>query len=522
MGLSSFWTAIKRPRVSETPSRKHVERTHDLRHNDTPKDSPALETGDSSPHHLDAIYDTHHHIIPHSKGGPKRHPSSPPRIHSPTSKEQKRGSLWKSHSLSIKPHHQASDEAQPTKTVEKRRSFWRSDSKATKAPAVQAPDTAPTLTRAETRGLAYEDTHLLSANNPTTSIKAKRSSLRLSLRRTVSSKSSRSRLSWLGGRVDDSDDDEDIPALPPIPVNLRREQSKAQDPGRYMGMADSDVLPGTAITSDDLYSTAKADKRKSNRQSLTSIITKRKSGGNLSQKDQDTGSNKRKRRSWFSVHGETSPDTALPPLPALPHAVNSDQSTVDPSEMAFRRFLHNSHNARPQGPTTDYERFLVASRAYDDSKPSPPLFSHYNSRSTAHTSLQQNGAPNPALHPALKRSTYAAPRARRSRASHCRPHTARDDGENEVPESGRPFLSIEQQHEWNKLRDLLDDTIKTVSPTSSLDDEDDNGVMGMMRELNRDVERDVHYRSDRSRRQHARGYGTWANDEALARLEFGR
>lgn len=523
MGLSAFWTAIKRPRVSEAPSRKHSERKSNSHNNhishNKQTDSAARETGDSSPHHLDAIYDTHHHIIPHTKGGPKRHPSSPPRIHSPTSKQQKRASLWKSHSVKVKPSPQASDEIQPTKTIGKRRSFWRSDSKATsKAPAVQAPDTglAP-LTRTETTGIAYEDTHLFASSSGSTSTKAKRSSLRLSLRRTVSSKSSRSRLSWLGGRVDDSDDEE-IPALPPIPVNLKREKSRSQDPGRNLGMADSFALPGTAITSDDVHGAVQSPTKKvSNRQSLSSILTKRKSISTLPPQDQGSNSNKRKRRSWFSVHSPTddSPDTALPPVPALPG--DSEQTTVDPSEMAFHRFLHNIHNARPQAATSDYERFLVASRAYDDSRPSPTLLSHTNSRSTAHTSLQAGPPGSMALHPALKRSTYAAPRARRSRASHCRPQTGQLD-----ESQGHAFLTVEQQHEWNKLRDLLDDTIKTVSPTSSLDDEDDDGVMGMMREYNREEEREMRHRAQQSRRDRERGYGAWANDDALARLEFGR
>ncbi|KAM0712035.1 hypothetical protein Q7P37_011129 [Cladosporium fusiforme] len=537
MGLSAFWTAIKRPRVSEAPCPppKHVDYSYDHHHNHRRpnESSPALETGDSSPHHLDAIYDTHHHILPASKGGPKRHPSSPPRIHSPTtSKPAKRGSLWKSHSVSVKPH-PASDDIQPTKTVEKRRSFWRSDSKASKAPAspaVRPPHNVSTSwSGPETKGIAYEDTHLLAGATP---IKEKRSSLRLSLRRTVSSKSSKNRLSWLAGGAVDSDD-EDIPALPPIPTNLKREQLRAQDPGRHFGMTDNTyVPPGTAITSNDLYSIPRlvAKPKPSNRQSLTSIITNRKSATNLEQlrqetKDSTSNSNKRKRRSWFSTHSPT--ETTLPPMPPLPNASDSENSTVDPSELAFHRFLHNSHHTRPQGVATDYERFLAASHAYDQSvSVSSPthLLSHSTTRSTAHTSLPTGPAPPIALHPALKRSTYSAPKARRSRASNCRPSVSQDESNKEnFDAAGRPFLTAEQQHEWNKLRVLLDDTIKTVSPTSSLeDDDDDDGVLGMVRELSREEDREARFHAEKSRRDREYGYGTWRNDDALARLEFGR
>lgn len=327
--------------------------------------------------------------------------------------------------------------------------------------------------------------------------------------------------------MDDSDD-EDIPALPPIPANLKREKSRSQDPGRYLGMSDGHyVPPGTAITSDDLYSTAQpVAKSPKKRQSFSSMISKRKSGTDLQKQEQDTSGNKRKRRSWFSVHNpnDNSLDTALPPIPALPNATGSEDSTIDPSEMAFHRFLHNTHNARAQGATTDYERFLRASRAYDESMPSPPYISHSNSLSAPHASLPTATVPTMAPHPAtLKRATYAAPSARRSHASRCRPQRQQDE---DRPESrNHVFLSIEQQHEWNKLRDLLDDTIKTVSPESSLEgveDDDEDGVIGMVRELNRNEEREARRRDERRRRDRERGYGAWANDEALARLEFGK
>lgn len=524
MGLSAFWTAIKRPRFNEPQSRKHVETIYDQHH----KASPTGDAGNDPAHHFDAIYDTHHHILPTQNSGPKRHPSSPPRIHSPTSKQNKRQSLWKSPSLSLKPN-QAQD-VRRTKS-EKRRSFWRPESKpTTSAPPVREPEVISIVSedkKAKRRSFwrsGPEDVHLLSDDAPANELKTKRSSRRLSLRRSVSGKSSRSRLSWLAGGAEDTDD-EDIPALPPIPVDIQRQisRSRSKDPGRQLGVGNISVIqPGTAITSDDTHYTAaeapQVSRNSVKRQSLTRLITNRKSTGNMSQ---DQSGQKRKRRSWFSVHGsdQSSPDTAIPPVPALPGAI--PKAPIDPSEAAFHRFLHNIHNARPQGAATDYERFMDASRVYDASIPILPTLSHRNSSSTLHAPRPRPvSSAAPTALPTLKRATYSAPR---TRASRCRPQKT-EEPEVKEPESpsSRGFLSNEQQREWNKLRELLDDSPANVSASDDgFELEDDDGVMGMLRQLKRDEDEEARITYEKKLRDRQRGYGAWANEDALAALEFG-
>lgn len=518
MGLSSFWTAIKRPRFSETESRKHVETIYNQHH----KVSPTRYEGSEPPHHFDAIYDTHHHIPSGQNSGPKRHPSSPPRIHSPTSKQNKRQSLWKTPSVSRKPDEMV--DVQRSKS-EKRRSFWRTDSKtSTTAPAVREPEIVRSATDAKKskrssfwRQAPYpqEERLIPSDTGPTAAdVQTRRANRRLSLHRSTSGKSTRNRLSWFGSRVDDSDD-EDIPALPPMPVqHVKRPKSRSIDPGRHLGFGDVSVVqPGTAITTDDVHSTAAPSKRSSNsvkRQSLTRLITSnRKSISDNRELDQ-SGS-KRKRSSWFSSKDGASRNSAIPPVPALPTGSSMPLGHIDPSEAAFHRFLHNMHNAHPQGAKTDYERFLNASRAYDDSIPTPQHLSHRNSSSNFHAPRPVSGIVPTAL-PTLKRSTYAAPS--RKHASHCRP---RSNG-SKTPESpDRPFLTDEQQREWNKLREIMDDSPAQVSVAADDDDQyDDDGVIGMIRQLSREEAREAHVKAQARRCEYERGY--WANEDALARL----
>jgi hypothetical protein len=174
MGLSSFWTAIKRPRFSDsTESRKHVDRVYDHHQTVAPVSIPTEDV----PHHFDAIYDTHHHILPSQNNGPRRHPSSPPRIHSPTTtKQHKTPSLWKSASTRVKPSQQ-SDGLKHENSM-KRRSFWRGEPKVTStAPAVQHPALrqADDERKATHRPRDDGERLLLSNNNAgTTDIKTKR------------------------------------------------------------------------------------------------------------------------------------------------------------------------------------------------------------------------------------------------------------------------------------------------------------------------------------------------------------
>lgn len=545
MGLSSFWTAIKRQRFSESSdSRKHVDRVYDHHHTVAPVQAP----GDEPPHHFDAIYDTHHHILPAQNSGPKRHPSSPPRIHSPTNtKQHKKPSLWKSASLSIKPSQQS--DALKHENSMKRRSFWRSEPKTapreikptSRAPAVQQPSPIqrpePVARPAEDSRNAKRNSLWRTTTNTTTTtnadllptsdagitdVKEKRSSRRLSLRRTVSSQSSKRnslRFSFLANGAGDSDDD-DIPAVPAIPADIERRKSTTKDMGRHLSMNyGGPVQPGTAITSDDVNTSSQPKLRNSlKRQSLSKLMTGRKSFSDLPAEDK--AGNKRKHRSWFSVHGsESSPETVVPPMPALPTASGA---TVNPSQAAFAAFLHNVHNAAPKGAhTTDYERFLRASRAFDDSVPTPPHHSQRNSFSEVH-------APRP--RPVSTAAPIALPQVKERsprRASRCRPRKADNESTSTASPTSPSLLSNEQQREWTKLRQLMDDTSSQPSGSDNGEDahDEDDGVMGMLRQLSRDEDKEYQnaVRNEKRRQDRVRylGVGNFENKDALAALECG-
>ena len=527
MGLSAFWTAIKRPRFSDSSEpRKHVDRVRDNNHTT----APLRPTGNEASRHLDPIYDAHHHIVPGQSQGLNRQPSSPPRIHTPIdSKQHRKSSIWKSASQDVKPS-QASDPVKAVKMEKnmKRRSFWQSEPKSTTtAPPVRQPDPVyPSSRNVEVKKAkrnsywrpeaSFEPERLLSESDAgATDINAKRSSRRLSLHRNPSSKSSRSRnslrFSFLAGGADDSDDD-DIPAMPPIPVNLQRQKSRSKDPGRSLGVGGAQ--PGTAITSDD---TSPNQRNSLKRRGLSKLMNNRKSTSDISQDDQS--GNKRKRRSWFSVSGsDSSPDTAIPPMPVLPSKTTNIPipSNLDPAEAAFHRFLHNVHNAAPKGAvTTDFERFLDASRTFDASVPTPPNLSHRNSMTEMHSH-------HPALSGLQKRSTVTV--QPRSRASHCRP-TKLNTTNLAVNRQPSDSESPNEQREWSRLRHNVHDS---ASPESSgewnrEEGEDDDGVMGMLRELSRDERYEAHHRAEKRRRDRERylGIGTFENKDALAALEFG-
>lgn len=531
MGLSAFWTAIKRPRTNgSSDSRKHVDRVYDHHHTVAPVQTP----GDEPRHHFDAIYDTHHHILPAQETGPKRNPSSPPRIHSPTTtKQHNKPSLWKSASLSVKPS-QTSDALKHEKSM-KRRSFWRHERKDSgtapaPAPAVQRPDPVPRPAhdRRQSKRNSYwqpgpENHRILPASEERgTELKAKRSSRRFSLRRTISSQSSNRnslRFSFLANGAGDSDE-EDIPAIPAIPANIQRHKSSSRDVGRHMGVGGIGVVqPGTAVTSDDVYSAPPKSRNSLKRQSLSKLITGRKSVSDIPTESEDRAGVKRKHRSWFSVHGsESSPETAIPPMPTLPTASGAPANS---SEAAFHAFLHNIHDAAPRASvTTDYERFLRASQVFDDSIPTLPHHPQRNSYSDMH-------APRPrpistAVPTALPQIQERSPR----RASRCRPRKSDTDANSTASPTSPSLLSNEQQREWNKLRQLMDDdrSQPSGSDRGSSDDghEDNDGVMGMLRELSRD-EALVHSREEKRRHDRERylGFGTFENKDALAALERG-
>lgn len=400
----------------------------------------------------------------------------------------------------------------------KRRSFWRHEPKATStAPAVQHPALrqADEERKATHRPRDDGDRLLLSNSNAgATDIKAKRSSLRLNLRRSVSSQSSKRnslRFSFLANGACDTDD-EDIPAVPAIPANIQRHKSMPRDGGRHLSM----IQPGTAITSDEVHHTAQPKSRNSlKRQSLSKLITGRKSMSDIP--IEDKAGNKRKHRSWFSVHGsQSSNENPISPMPALPNAAGGP---VHPSEAAFHAFLHNIHNAAPKGAvTTDYERFLRASQAFDASVPTPP---RGNSFSEMHAPRPRPISTGPAT--ALPQYKPRSPR----RASRCRPQKADNESTSTASPTSPSMLSREQQREWNKLRQLMDDqpSGSDSSENGREDDDDDDGVMGMLRQLSRDEDKEYSeaVRDARRRRDRERylGVGAFENKHALAALEAG-
>jgi hypothetical protein len=274
------------------------------------------------------------------------------------------------------------------------------------------------------------------------------------------------------------------------------------------------------------------------RRSLSKIMTNRKSTSDIHQDDK-SGS-KRKRRSWFSAQqgSESSPETAIPPMPALPNKTPSNPpfpANLDPAEAAFHRFLHNVHNAAPKGAiTTDFERFLDASRTFDASVPTPPNLSHRNSMAELHSPRPFSSAVPTALPGLQKRSTIAV--QPRSRASRCRPAkiTTSNLAANQQPSSSSSDTSPTSQREWTHLRKPIHDSASPPSSSGSgagdngwnrdaeSDDEDD-GVMGMLRQLSRDEQYEAHHRAEKRRRDRERylGVGTFENKDALAALEFG-
>lgn len=280
--------------------------------------------------------------------------------------------------------------------------------------------------------------------------------------------------------------------------------------------ANGVVQPGTAITSDDVCGTSAPKSRNSlKRQSLSKLITNRKSAGDLEHFDKS--SNKRKHRSWFSVHGsESSPETAIPPMPALPNALGAP---ANPSEVAFHNFLHNAHRASVKAQaTTDYERFMRASRAFDASVPTPPHLSQRNS-------LEVH-APRPVSTAAPTAPPQTQPRNPR-RASRCRPKKADTESNSSASPTSPSMLSNEQQREWNKLRKLMDDAGSQPSGSDSSENgfDDEEGVMGMLRQLSRDEDEHAKARARNEKRLRDRqrylGMGAFENKDALAALEAG-
>jgi hypothetical protein len=202
-------------------------------------------------------------------------------------------------------------------------------------------------------------------------------------------------------------------------------------------------------------------------------------------------------------------------MPALPTAAGGP--VVHPSEAAFHAFLHNIHNAAPKGAnTTDYERFLRASQAFDASIPTPPRG----------TSFSEMHAPRP--RPISTAPTTALPVYKErspKRASRCRTQKADNESNSSSSPTSPSMLSNEQQREWNKLRQLMDDQPSGSDNSEDGQEDEDDGVLGMLRQLSRDEDREYHNAVRDARRKRDRekylGVGAFENQDALAALTGG-
>lgn len=531
MGLSSFWSSIRGQRAKDinSPS-KHSHPIYDQHATvPSPQAHSALRPDNTA---LDAA----------SAASP------------PATKKQKRRSLWKSPEpdfISVVQQVPAVPAAhQTTDKKAKRRSFWRAASQND----IQTTQDIPLLDRAHTagdgdklrkrrsfwRGQSQNDmvtalplqTSMGPApapdigrhpdNNASTAVEQK--SRRLSRRQSSSSKSSKrlsKSLSIFGGGADDDSDDE-IPAVPVIPNASLWEQQR--DQGRYLGMVDSHpATPGTAITSDELYNTAASplnhdasSRSKENRLSRGLSLHRTKSSASHSSRR--SSSTKRKRRSWFAP-GSSNPDDedGAPPLPQLPSLEHDDALTPGSETSDFERFLHTSHEAAQrrlsQQQPTDYERFLRESHIAMGEE--PPRVVHRSSKD------MKQPRPKSGISNNQRRSSYAGPRnaagaflktstevpanVRRSWRRSYGPGAYGGRVSDEERALDMVCLSTEQQQEWDKLKHLME----------VMEKRQDDGVFGMLRELEEDEEEESYGRSGKPER------GVYQNSDALAALEYG-
>lgn len=544
MGLSSFWSSIRGQKVKEI---------------------------NSPPKHSHPIYDQHatvpspeaHSALRQNNATSRNTPSvaSPP-----ATKKQKRRSLWKSPEsdfVSVVQHVPAVPAVpQTTDKKAKRRSFWRAASQND----IRTTQSIPLLERSHTandgeklrkrrsfwRGQSQNDEVTALPLDPSmgpapapdigrhpynnSSTSEGKKQRRLSRRTSSTSKSSKrlSRsLSIFGGRADE-DSDDDIPAVPAIPRASPWEQQR--DQGRYFGMVDDNpVRPGTAITSDELYNTAAAAtnhdapaRNKENRLSRGFSLNRSKStASRASYSSKRSSSTKRKRRSWFAP-GSSNPDDEddTPPLPQIPSLVHDGALTPSTDASDFERFLHTSHEAaqrrisqRMSQQPTDYERFMRESRMYDDAMGEPAHVAHRSSKdmkqprpkSTISAKRGSYAGPRNAAAAFLKTSTEVPPKVRRSWRRSYGPgaHGGRAPDDERALNVDMVCLSDEQQQEWEKLKELME----------VMEKRQDDGVFGMLRQLEEDEDEESFVRHSKHERDTERGI--YENRDALAALEYG-
>lgn len=301
---------------------------------------------------------------------------------------------------------------------------------------------------------------------------------------------------------------------------------------------DEAPIPGTAITSDELYNTAATnhdapshsqEKRRSKRLSLH----RNRSSTSGASIRTSTSTTKRKRRSWFAP-GSSNPDDTeddTPPLPNMPGLIHDDALTPSTDASDFERFLHTSHEAaqrrisqRMSQVPTDYERFMRESRAYDEALGGGDEHPAY----TAHRSSKDLKQPRPkSMASVNKRSSYAGPRNAASgflKTATETPASVRRSWRRSYGPGGRNeeakrlngasmVLSSEQQEEWDKLKHLME----------VMEQRQDDGVFGMLRELEEDEDEEALVRRRKRERDEERGFGegVYENRDALAALEYG-
>jgi len=542
MGLSSFWSSFRGQKVKEIH---------------TP------------PKHSHPIYDQHA-TVPSPQAHSALRPNNSDREtlsigSSPTTKKQKRRSLWKSpesdlvsvvQQVPAVPAMPAIDQSTDKKA--KRRSFWRAASQNDLRTTQEIPllersltsgggeklrkrrslwrgqsqnDAVPALPLDPSMGPAPApdiDRHPENKQSTSADKKQRRLSRRLSSASISSKRLSRS-LSIFGGRADD-DSDDDVPAVPAIPHASLWEQQR--DQGRYYGMVDEHpVTPGTAITSDELYNTAAKNhdapaRNKEKRLSRGLSLSRTKSSASrATNSSKRSSSAKRKRRSWF---GSSNPDDEddTPPLPQLPSLVHDGALTPSTDASDFERFLHTSHEAsqrrnsqRMSQQPTDYDRFMRESRMYDDSMGEP---AH-----TAHRSSKDMKQPRPKSTISGKRSSYTGPRnaaggflktstevpanVRRSWRRSYGPgaYGGRAPDDERALNVDMVCLSDEQQQEWDKLKELME----------VMERRQDDGVFGMLRQLEEDEDEEAFVSYSKHERDNEGGL--YENRDALAALEYG-
>ncbi|KAK5124091.1 hypothetical protein LTR08_006099 [Meristemomyces frigidus] len=206
----------------------------------------------------------------------------------------------------------------------------------------------------------------------------------------------------------------------------------------------------------------------------------------------------KKRKSWFAGSGKpaNNAEKAHPPLPIVPALMRDDDLDTPDSSVATTR-------------TPDQLNF-VDPTIFADS----PVRTYGADDSLVRTVTRGNSMkqPRPISGVSLSRRRSNAPREEANgflqttdnrRASNR--HSLLDDGE-----GGMMCLSEEQQSEWDKLKRLMEGMERRPDLVAHSDTSEgtDTGVMGMLREL----ELDDNHQRDRS---------MFANDEALAALEFG-